>query len=276
MSETNENRLTSERRTPWSVVRPGYEWIYDYTFHWDEATDHSAVVKNDPERSSIIRIEHQGRSYYAKRYPVPWRRVPGYLLISSKAWREWRVLERCEKTGILAPLPLAFGRQYGLRENMACLVMSCVKGVPLKMKVKGRPWDDPELLRIMRRAGEAAQSLHALGFWHADLKLLHIIEQDDGRLGLIDLDGSKFFLRFFSKMRRARNLFQLYRNLAEHQLSQEAEDELARGYLDAGGAPAAVKLFRRQAANLRVELKDAILAQRAKNLAEAQQRRETQ
>jgi len=167
------------------------------------------VLKESPVRTVSIISGPRGR-LFLKRYKIRGLKEQlKYLVVPSKARKEWEIARRALRKGIPTPVPLAMAeRRKGRFLRDAFLITQAI--VPSSPLIELFPRRHEDLLinaaRLIRQAHEA-------GLFHQDLHAGNVlVGGKDNKLYLIDLHRSKS-VRRLSKHRRLWNLAQFFYSL---------------------------------------------------------------
>jgi len=131
----------------------------------------------------------------------------------SRTRREWESCMRAQEAGIhVARILLAGTRREGLAATHLIVTepLPGVSATHILRRLNHEPELRDEFLRVL---GAYVASLHAKGFWHADLHCKHIFFTRRAEPMLIDLDKSRIS-SFLSQTARDRNLMQMEKSFA--------------------------------------------------------------
>jgi 3-deoxy-D-manno-octulosonic acid kinase len=153
-----------------------------------------------------------------------------------RAFREWRLLRVLRERGLPVPEPIAARYERGRFTYRCDLLMRRIEAArPLSLILEGRALSIAE----WRTVGAVLGRFHRAGVFHADLNAHNLLQDERGRVSLIDFDRGR--LRPPGSWRRA-NLARLHRSLAKlaralpaDRFTPETWDQLVEAYL--GAAP---------------------------------------
>jgi tRNA A-37 threonylcarbamoyl transferase component Bud32 len=168
------------------------------------------TLKKSPVRTVSICSGPQGE-LFLKQYKIRgWTEGLKYLVVPSKARKEWQIAHHALRKGIPTPVPLAMAERYkGWFLQAALLITEAISpSYPLIELISEGGYK--ELLfptaRLLREAHEA-------GLFHQDLHAGNIlVGMAEKKLYLIDLHRSRF-LRSLSRRKRLWNLAQFFYSL---------------------------------------------------------------
>jgi tRNA A-37 threonylcarbamoyl transferase component Bud32 len=168
------------------------------------------------------------KHYKIRGYTEGWK----YLVVPSKARREWQMAQRALAKGILTPAPLAMAeRRKGSFLQDAFLITEAIfPSNPLIELIPKRGYEE-----LLFQAARLFRQAHKAGLLHQDLHAGNILVGADGKkLYLIDLHRARF-VRNVSPHRRIWNLAQFFYSLKAW-LSPEAKKAFLQQYDETGDA----------------------------------------
>jgi tRNA A-37 threonylcarbamoyl transferase component Bud32 len=149
-----------------------------------------------------------------------------YLVVPSKARREWRMAQQALAQGIPTPMPLAMAeRRKGRFLQDALLINQAISpSCPLIELIPAGAHKE-----LFFQAAPLLRQAHEAGLFHQDLHAGNVlVRMADKKLYLIDLHRSRF-LRSVSRRRRLWNLAQFFYSL-QAWLSPEAKKAFLQQY----------------------------------------------
>ncbi len=167
-------------------------------------------LKETPVRTAFIIPGPKGdlflKQYKIRDFTERWK----YLVVPSKARKEWQMAQQALAKGVLTPVPLAMAerRKRRLLLDALLITQAIVPSAPLIELIpeKGQEELFFGTARLLRGAHEA-------GLFHQDLHAGNIlVGMEDKKLYLIDLHRSRF-LGSVSRRRRIWNLAQFFYSL---------------------------------------------------------------
>ncbi|MCW8825013.1 MAG: 3-deoxy-D-manno-octulosonic acid kinase [Gammaproteobacteria bacterium] len=111
-------------------------------------------------------------------------RYLGISLASSRAWREWHLLDELYRGGLPVPQPIAARVVKGGLLYRADLVTRRLNAQPLADLLFGESISD----EMWGQLGETISNFHKRGIYHADLNARNIMIASNGGFYLIDFD----------------------------------------------------------------------------------------
>ena len=195
----------------WSVAKGATEWLSPALLDDPEIfLFHNPPLKESAVRAVSIASGPQGeiflKHYKIRSYRERWK----YLVLPSKARREWQMAHHALRKGITTPLPLAMAeRRNGLLLRDAFLITQAIlPSAPLIELIPRGGYQE-----LLVQAAGLLKSSHEAGLLHLDLHAGNILVEKDGKkLYLIDLHRSKI-VRNISRRRRLWNLAQFFYSL---------------------------------------------------------------
>jgi len=163
---------------------------------------------------------------YVKRYRV-WRiaRKLGYLFISPKAYREWKLGYSLLQRGITTPIPLvaAMWKKGPFVKENYLVTLGLEPYRPAPEWFKGMPAGS-ERNEWIRDLARFVRRVHNVGFYHDDFNLAHVFIHDPGKgerdFALIDLDNGRLMKHVPSRL-AIRNISQIFRSMDDSIVSRE-------------------------------------------------------
>lgn len=216
----------------WVIAEGASQWLPTALLDDPEAF----LLHNPPQRplkESLVRrafiMPGPKGDLFLKHYKIrgfaeAWK----YLVVPSKARREWRMAQQALAKGIPTPVPLAMAeRRKGWFLQDALLITQAVS--PSSPLIELIPQGGHQ--ELLFQAAYLLRAAHDAGLFHQDLHAGNILVGMDGKkLYLIDLHRSRF-LRSISKRRSTWNLAQLFYSL-KGWLSREEKKAFLQGYDD--------------------------------------------
>jgi serine/threonine protein kinase len=239
----------------WTIAEGATEWLPPALLDDPEAF----LLDNPPQRplkESLVRraciIPGPKGDLFLKQYKIrgfveEWK----YLVVSSKARKEWQMAQQALAQGIPTPVPLAMAERRNRRflQDALLITQAISPSSPLIELIPAR--GDKELFfqaaRLLRQA-------HGAGILHQDLHAGNILAgMTEKKLYLIDLHRSRF-LKSISRRRRIWNLAQFFYSL-QAWLTPEAKKAFLQQYNEAedifqGGLEQDLREIARQEARL--------------------------
>lgn len=141
--------------------------------------------------TSILRLEHDGRIYYLKRFHYDALAV--FLRSALKLNRPVRsgLVERANlleltAAGFRVPRPLAAGFGGPLKRRRSFVLLENMPGDTLEELIQARSLDHRAWRKLGAELGGLIRRFHQDGFWHRDLYLCHIAIDAERGLGILD------------------------------------------------------------------------------------------
>jgi tRNA A-37 threonylcarbamoyl transferase component Bud32 len=206
-------RKRGERGWRWSIAKGATEWLSPALL--DDPEVFLFHINNPPLKESAVRTVSiasgpQGeiflKHYKIRSYQERWK----YLVLPSKARREWQMSHRALRKGIPTPSPFAMAeRRKGLLLRDAYLITQAIlPSAPLIELIPRGAYHE-----LLDQAACLLRRSHEAGLYHQDLHAGNIlVGMGDKKLYLIDLHRSKF-VRNVSRRRRLWNLVQFFYSL---------------------------------------------------------------
>lgn len=175
----------------------------------------------------VIYVEHEGKSYYVKRYVRAGGHVHGWVG-TPRVQREWRNLARFAAWGLKVPEVVARGyaRRRGRFWRGVLITRAIEHSADLATlarhrdaRLRERRWRT----RVSDQVADALAVLHKHGFCHGDMKWRNLLVTGgpSPHLFLIDCPAGQHWLGPFLRYRRIKDLACLDK-VARHQLSRGA------------------------------------------------------
>ncbi|MCJ7665014.1 MAG: lipopolysaccharide kinase InaA family protein, partial [Desulfobacterales bacterium] len=198
----------------WTIAEGTAQWLPSSLLDDPEAfllaNPPQKILKESPVRTASICSGPHGE-LFLKRYKIRGL-AEGlkYLVVPSKARKEWQVAHRALRKGIPTPVPLAMAER---RKNRflrdAFLITPAI--VPSRPLIELIPEGGQE--ELIFRTARLLRGAHEAGLFHQDLHAGNIlVGMEEKELYLIDLHRSRF-ARSVSRHRRLWNLAQLFYSL---------------------------------------------------------------
>jgi tRNA A-37 threonylcarbamoyl transferase component Bud32 len=214
----------------WVITEGASQWLPPALLDAAEAF----LLHNPPQRplkESLVRTafimpgpkgELFLKQYKIRDFAEAWK----YLLVPSKARREWRMARQALAKGIPIPVPVAMAeRRNGWFLQEALLITQAISPSCPLIELIPQGGHQELLLQSARLLRQA----HEAGLLHQDLHAGNILEgMADKKLYLIDLHRAKF-ARSVSKQRRFWNLAQFFYSL-KGRLSREEKKAFLQQY----------------------------------------------
>jgi tRNA A-37 threonylcarbamoyl transferase component Bud32 len=165
------------------------------------------VLKESPVRTVLIILGSHGMLFLKRNKIRGLKEQLKYLVVPSKARKEWEMAHCALRQEIPTPVPLAMAeRRTGRLLRDAFLITQAI--VPSSPLIELIPKGGHESL--LARAARLIRGAHEAGLFHQDLHAGNIlVESAKKQLYVIDLHRSKF-VRSLSKQRRLWNLAQFF------------------------------------------------------------------
>ena len=184
------------------------------------------VLKESPVRTVSIILGSHGK-LFLKRYKIRGLKEQlKYLVVPSKARREWEMAHRALREEVPTPLPLAMAerRKGGVLRDAFFITEAIVPSSPLIELIPKGGHED-----LLARAARLIRGAHEAGLFHQDLHAGNIlVGEKDNKLYLIDLHRSRF-VKSVSQHRRLWNLAQFLYSL-KGWLSTEDKEAFLQHY----------------------------------------------
>ncbi|MDO8828024.1 lipopolysaccharide kinase InaA family protein [Methylophaga sp.] len=173
--------------------------------------------------SGVIRISHQGRRYYVKRYVSGGKGLRRFLG-KPRIQSEWENLLWFAQQGIATAPVVAYGMetQWGLFQRGAMITEEIPVSEDLASLARA---DDPRLSdakwvnKISLQAAQMLQKMHKNGFVHNDFKWRNLLVDDQDRLYVIDCPLGAFWRGALLRYRCIKDLAMLDR-VAKYKLTR--------------------------------------------------------
>lgn len=135
----------------------------------------------------------------------------------TRAWREWRLLQRLWEQGLPVPRPVAARVvRNGLYYRADIITQRLTAVRPLAAVLAEKPLD----AHGWRAIGACVRRFHDAGLRHADLNAHNVLLAPTGEIFLVDFDKGR--LGAIDARSRRRNIARLHRSLCKlHSLSDE-------------------------------------------------------
>ncbi len=205
---------TGVRGWRWTIAEDAAQWLPPTLLDDPEAfLLHN--LSQGPLKESLVRmaciIPGPKGDLFLKRYKIQdftggWK----YLVVPSKARKEWQMAQQALAQGIPTPVPLAMAERRNRRflQDALLITQAISPSSPLIELIPAR--GDKELFF---QAARLLREVHEAGLFHQDLHAGNIlVEMDSKNLYLIDLHRSRL-LRSVSRRRRIWNLAQFFYSL---------------------------------------------------------------
>ena len=133
----------------------------------------------DDSISTMTRIEHQGKSYFVKRYTAGGKHLRKYIG-RSRIRAEWENMRTFERLGIPCPRVIAYGEdiKWGIMERGALVTENFPNSFDLSQLAnehsplfKNAEW----LNNVILQVADATRKMHEARFIHTDLKWRNIL-----------------------------------------------------------------------------------------------------
>jgi tRNA A-37 threonylcarbamoyl transferase component Bud32 len=239
------SRKRGVRGWRWTISKGTAQWLPPSLLDDPEAflldNPPKKPLKESPVRTVSICSGPQGE-LFLKRYKIRgWAEGLKYLVVPSKARKEWQMAHRAVRKGIPTPVPLAMAeRRKGRFLQDAFLITQAI--APSAPLIELIPEGGHE--ELLFRTARLLRGAHKAGLFHQDLHAGNIlVGMEEKELYLIDLHRSRFTRRV-SKHRRLWNLAQFFYSLkgwlspekkkAFLQQYDEEADILIKGRLEQG------------------------------------------
>jgi tRNA A-37 threonylcarbamoyl transferase component Bud32 len=167
-------------------------------------------LKESPVRTAFIIPGPKGdlflKHYKIRDFTERWK----YLVVPSKARKEWQMAQQALAKGILTPVPLAMAerRKRRLLQDALLITQAIVPSAPLIELIPAGGHKE-----LFFQAAALLSEAHEAGLFHQDLHTGNIlVGMADKKLYLIDLHRSRF-LGSVSRRRRIWNLAQFFYSL---------------------------------------------------------------
>ena len=159
---------------------------------WNDAEgilDQSEMVK-DGDRTTVVRVSHEGRSWILKRYNL---KGPIHSLLhacmQTRAERCWRFGRKLTTAGINTPMPVAIVEErIGRMRFRSYLLTEFVEGTLLSELA-----NESNVAKLSEEYAELWNRLEQQRIRHGDTKATNVIVAEDQSLWLIDLDAMTSF-----------------------------------------------------------------------------------
>jgi serine/threonine protein kinase len=189
------------------------------------------LIKDSLVRTALIIPGPRG-DLFLKRYKIQrFTDELKYLILPSKAQREWKMARLALHRGIPTPFPLAMAerRRWRVLRDALFITQAISPSVPLIEMLHEKGYED-----LIFRAALLIKQIHEAGFFHQDLHAGNIlVNSNDEELYLIDLHRSRS-MRRISGRRQLWNLAQFYYSV-RGRLTSGAKEECLRLYYNDKG-----------------------------------------
>jgi len=186
----------------------------------------------------IYKPEGTERVFIKKYNPGDLLSALRFLILGSKARKEWTVATRLQKLEIPTSKPLAFGeKKRGPFIKESFLITEDIsEAISLDRYLKELKGGKPDLFsskfyKILYKLASIVGNMHLKGIYHQDLHAGNVLISDNGKDGfslyIIDLHRTKV-IKKISRKRRLFNLAQLFLSLDEMMRKEEKVHFLAR------------------------------------------------
>jgi tRNA A-37 threonylcarbamoyl transferase component Bud32 len=218
----------------WIIAKGATEWLPPVLLDDPEAF----LLHNPPQRplkESLVRtafiIPWPKGDLFLKHYKIRgFRERWKYLILPSKARREWQMAQQALAQGIPTPVPLAMAERRNRRflQDALLIIQAVFPSCPL---IELIPAGGDE--KLFFQTARLLRVAHEAGLFHQDLHAGNIlVGMTEKKLYLIDLHRSRF-LRSISRRRRLWNLAQFFYSL-QAWLTSEAKKAFLQQYNEAG------------------------------------------
>jgi tRNA A-37 threonylcarbamoyl transferase component Bud32 len=193
------------------------------------------VIKDSLVRWAAVFPGPDGQALFIKKFKVrDWKERLKYLILPSRAMREWDVSRAFRTIGVEIPTPVGVmeRRRRGFMEESLYISEAIEDAQPLMDFFKERfGEEEEERRRIVRLLGDTVRRIHDGGLFHADLHAGNFLirKNGEGELYLIDLHSARVRKRL-SQRQRLWNIAQLFYSL--HGLLNRGDKEI---FLEAYG-----------------------------------------
>ncbi|MCA8962165.1 MAG: hypothetical protein KDC38_16685 [Planctomycetes bacterium] len=192
----------------------------------------ASVLKSNPVRKVIsIPARDDLPALVVKRYHVRgFAERLKYLLVSSRARREWEALRAFQRGGVTGPRPLAMGeaRRGGVLRRAGLIMLRIEGAISLPATLEElSPVGTRSAHELLRRVGREIGRMHAAGVDHTDLHAGNILI-DREHVYLLDLHATHLGARI-PVPRRIANLAKLFHSLS-NDLDYPGAQALLGGY----------------------------------------------
>jgi tRNA A-37 threonylcarbamoyl transferase component Bud32 len=153
----------------------------------------SGTMLKDGDRSTVVRLDAEGRSFVLKRYNM---RGPAHTFIHAlmRSRARWSLINglRATGAGLCTPRPLAcLERRCGPLRGRSYFMCEFIDGEPLLTMIRGGAVDPPRLERLAAGVGEIWAALGRARLSHGDMKATNFIVDANDALWMVDLDGMR-------------------------------------------------------------------------------------
>ena len=245
-------------------VREGYTWLVAPGGPFDRLRSGIAGQDVTVVRDNIIRASYRVRTgrdtcpeVFVKHFKAGGiRDTLKYLILPSKAYREWHTLARFEQRNIPCPRPIAYGerRRLGLLREGFLITESLAPAVPLNQYLTQQHPGVRERRILAEHLGRLVAILHCSRIYYRDLHAGNILLRTpgpaDGTLVCVDLHRA-FVLPFLPAFLAIDDIAHLCNSL---QVNRSDEFSFFRAYctMRFGSWEAGIGLTERIAARRRV------------------------
>ncbi len=182
----------------------------------------SRTIKDSRVRWAAVFRGPHGQALFIKKFKAKnWKDRAKYLLLPSRAKREWHVSRAFQMKGVQVPVPVGVieRRRWGFLEESFYVSEAIEEAEPLMDYFQERfgegdlKWEE-EKRRILRLLGDTVKRIHEGGLFHADLHTGNFLirKSGEGALYLIDLHSARL-RKTLSQRQRFLNIAQLFYSL---------------------------------------------------------------
>jgi 3-deoxy-D-manno-octulosonic acid kinase len=222
--------------------------LYDAELLWEVSTDIFSVEELKKRNAITGQARGRGTTYfleinqnhYVLRHYLRGGMVAKLMgdqyiwtgLTNTRAWQEWRLLEKMTDMGLPVPKPVAARVcRSGLFYTADILMVRIMDTRSLAQQLEVSPLED----EIWESIGQCIRRFHDADIYHADLNAHNILLDHGNRIYLTDFDKGR--LRHQAESWREQNLSRLHRSLQKLKnlcnpfyFSEQDWDLLCMGY----------------------------------------------
>ncbi len=216
------------------------------------------TIKNSRVRWAAVFPGPDAQALFIKKFKAKnWRKRAKYLLLPSRAKKEWHVSRAFQMKGVQIPAPIGVieRRQWGFLEE-SLYVSEAIEGAQslmdyFKERLAGADSKGEEKRRVLSLLGNTVRRIHDGGLFHADLHAGNFLIRRSGAgpLHLIDLHSARR-RKTLSQRRRLWNIAQLFYSLHPF-LDQEDKEIFLAAYGGAGMPPPVLMRVERLAVRIK-------------------------
>ena len=218
--------------------------LFDRDYHTNNVDQQNNSVRQVSSEAGIGRarvsyFEHEGIKLVLKHYyrggliaSIVKDKYLGFDIEKTRAFKEFRLLEKMQKLGLPVPAVIAARVEKGPFYFRADLITKEIEGArTLSDTLTNRPLDAV----LWKKIGHCIKAFHLHNIYHADLNARNILLSEPGDVYLIDFDNSGFRLdseswKMMNLARLKRSLLKFKKNTVDFNFDENAWSALLDGY----------------------------------------------